>query len=71
MIHVHQKQSENVGYFRYLGSVITNDARCTHKIKCRIIMVKAAFNKQNTLYTRVKKNFHWEPSLSMRTDRQK
>ena len=54
---IHQKQSENVGYFSYLGSVITNDARCTHKIKSRIIMAKAEFNKQNNLYTRVKKNF--------------
>jgi hypothetical protein len=52
---VHQKQLENVGYFSYLGSMIKNDARCTHEIKSRIIMAKAAFNKQNLLYTRKKK----------------
>ena len=36
-------------------------------------MAKAAINKQNNLYTRAKKkkNFQWEPSCSMRTDRQK
>jgi len=34
-------------------------------------MAKAAFNKQNNLYTRAKKNIQWEPNCSMRTDRQK
>ena len=29
---VHQKQLKNVEYFNYLGSVITNDARCTREI---------------------------------------
>ena len=31
--------------------MITNDARCTHKIKSRIVVAKAAFNKKNTLFT--------------------
>jgi len=31
--------------------MITNDARCTHKIKSRIVTVKAAFSKKNTLFT--------------------
>jgi len=39
------KQPENVDYFNCLGSVITNDARCTRKIKSRIAMAKAAINK--------------------------
>jgi hypothetical protein len=39
-----------VEYFNYLGSVITNDARCTREIKSRIAMAKAAFNKK-TLFT--------------------
>jgi hypothetical protein len=34
-------------YFNYLGSMITNDARCTCEIKARIAMAKAAFNKKN------------------------
>jgi len=41
-----QKQWENVGYFSYLGSLITNDARCTHEIKSRIAIAKAVFNKK-------------------------
>jgi hypothetical protein len=46
-----QKQLENVEYFNYLGSMITNDATCTHEIKSRIAMAKAAFNKKMTLFT--------------------
>jgi hypothetical protein len=50
-IMIVQKQLENVEYFKYLGSMITNDARCTYKIKSRIAMAKAAFNKKKTLFT--------------------
>jgi hypothetical protein len=49
-IMIDQKQLENVEYFKYLGSMITNDARCTREIKYRIAMAKAAFNKK-TLFT--------------------
>jgi hypothetical protein len=45
-----QKQLENVEYLSYLGSLITDDARCTGEIKYRIITAKAAFNKM-TLFT--------------------
>jgi hypothetical protein len=34
-----------------MGSMITNDARCTREIKSRIAMSKAAFNKKKTLFT--------------------
>jgi hypothetical protein len=37
---------ENVEYFNYLGSLVTNDARCTREIKSRIAMLKGAFNKK-------------------------
>jgi hypothetical protein len=50
-IMIDQKQLENVEYFNYLGSMITNDARCTHEIKSRIAMAKAAFNKKKNLFT--------------------
>ena len=40
-IMVDQKQLENVEYFKYFGSMLTNDGRCTCEIKCRIAMVKA------------------------------
>jgi len=50
-IIVDQKQLENVEFFKYLGSISTNDGRCTCEIKCRIAMAKAAFNKKRTLLT--------------------
>jgi hypothetical protein len=47
---INKKQLKNVEYFNYLGSIITNDARCTREIKYRIAMAKAAFNKK-TVFT--------------------
>jgi len=43
---VHHKQVENVEYCIYLGSMTTNDERCTREIKSTIAMAKAAFNKK-------------------------
>jgi len=37
--------------FKYFGSMLTNDGRCTCEIKCRIAIAKAAFNKKRTLFT--------------------
>ena len=45
-----KKQLQSVEYFNYLGSMITNDARCTWEIKSRISMANAAFNKKKTLF---------------------
>ena len=50
-IMIDQKQLKNVECFKYLGSILTNDGRCTCEIKFRIAMAKAAFNKK-TLFTR-------------------
>jgi hypothetical protein len=50
-IMINQKQLENVESFKYLGSILTIDGRCTCEIKCRIAMVKAAFNKKRALFT--------------------
>ena len=50
-IMIDQKLLENVEYFNYLGSMITNDSRCTREIKCRIAMAIAAFNRKKTLFT--------------------
>jgi len=50
-IIIDQKQLENVESFKYLGSILTNDGKCTCEIKCRIAMAKAAFNKKRTLFT--------------------
>jgi hypothetical protein len=54
-IRRHQKQSENVEYFSYLGSMVTNDARCTREIKSRIATAKAAFNQQEKKKKKKKK----------------
>ena len=50
-IMIDQKQLENVESFKYSGSILTNDGRCTCEIKCRIAMAKAAFNKKRALFT--------------------
>jgi hypothetical protein len=47
-----QKQLENVEYFNYLGSMITNSARCTCEIKSRIAIAKAAFNNKETVFAK-------------------
>ena len=43
---VDQKQLENVKCFKYLGSMLTEDGRCTCEFKSRIAMAKAAFSKK-------------------------
>jgi len=50
-IMIDQKQLENMESFKYLGSILTNDGRCTCEIKCRIAMSKGALNKKRTLFT--------------------
>jgi hypothetical protein len=49
-IMIDQKQLDNVEYFNYFGSMITNDARCTREIRSRIAMAIAAFNNKKTLF---------------------
>ena len=46
---IDQKQLENVECFKHLGSMFTNDGRCTCEIKSRIAMAKAAFNKKKKI----------------------
>jgi len=48
---IDQKQLENVESFKYLGSILTNDGRCTCEIKCKIAIAKAASNKKRALFT--------------------
>ena len=63
---------ENVVCFKYLGSMLTNDGRCTCEIKSRIVMAKAAFSKKRTLFTskldlnlrkKLKKCYIWSKAL--------
>jgi hypothetical protein len=46
-----QQEVENVEYFSYLDSLITNVARCICEIKCRFAMGKAAVNKKKAVFT--------------------
>jgi hypothetical protein len=55
-IVIDQKQLENVKYFKYLGSMTTNDSRCTREIKSRIAMAKAAFNKKTLITSKLDLN---------------
>jgi hypothetical protein len=48
---IDQKQLDIMEYFNCLGSMLTNDARCTYEIKSRIAMEKASSNKK-TLFSR-------------------
>ena len=48
-VMIDETQLENVEYFKYLGSVVTNDARCTREIKSRVAMAKAVFKRKKTL----------------------
>jgi hypothetical protein len=44
---IDQKQLENVEYFNYLGSTITNDGKSANEIKSKIAMAKSAFSKED------------------------
>jgi hypothetical protein len=46
---IDRKQLGNVEHFNYLGSVITNDAKCIREIKSRIGLAKAAFSRKKSL----------------------
>jgi hypothetical protein len=48
-----RKQLENVESFKYLGSILTDDGKCTCEIKTRIDTTKAAFNKKRDFYQHV------------------
>ncbi|PNF22521.1 hypothetical protein B7P43_G14076 [Cryptotermes secundus] len=52
-IKIDQKQLEDVKRFKYLGSLLTDDGRCTCEIKSRIAMAKAAFSKKKNPFTSV------------------
>jgi hypothetical protein len=51
-IMIGQEQLDNMEYFNYHGSMITNYARCTHEIKSNNAMAKAAFNKKKDPFIR-------------------
>jgi len=60
-ILIHQKHPENVEYFNYLGSMITNYVRCTCEIKSRIAMANKAFNKMPLFTSKMDLNNRKKP----------
>ena len=50
-ITVNGEVLEQVSRYKYLGSVVTQDGRCTDEIKARIAIAKTAFNKVKPLVT--------------------
>jgi CRISPR/Cas system-associated exonuclease Cas4 (RecB family) len=67
-IMIDQKQLQNVEYFNYLGSMITNYAICKREIKSRIVMAKAAFNKQDSFHQKFGLKFKEENSKMLRLE---
>jgi len=49
-ILIYQKEAQNVDYFNYLGSMITNDATFTHESKSMIAMAREALNKKKVIF---------------------
>jgi hypothetical protein len=49
-IMIGKKYTEHVEYFNYLGSMMTDDARCTREIKCMVTTAKADFKKKKTFH---------------------
>jgi hypothetical protein len=52
-IMIDQKQPGNVESFKYLGSMLTNNGKCTCEIKSIIAMEKAEFNKKKAIFTNI------------------
>jgi hypothetical protein len=46
-------QLDNILYFKYLGSIKTNEARCTRQIKSRIAVEKSELNKNQTFHQQI------------------
>ena len=64
-IIIDQKQLENVEPFKHLGSILTNDGRCTYEIKCRIAKKRDLFTSTLDLELRKKlvKCYIWSIAL--------
>jgi len=68
-IKIGQKQLENVKCFKYLGSMLTEDGRCTCEIKPRIAMANAAFSKKkNLFYQQIVRKFEEETNEMLRLE---
>jgi hypothetical protein len=61
-IVIAQKQLENLEYFNYLGSMITNYARCTGEIKSRIAMPSSIEQEEENFHQQTELKFKEETS---------
>ena len=67
-ITVDQKQLENVKCFKYLGSMLTEDGRCTCEIKSRIAMAKLHLTRRRIFYQQIGLKFEEETSEVLRLE---
>ena len=56
------KHTENVEYFKCLGSIITNYAKCTHDIRYVIVVAKTASKKNVAFHKQTELKFKEETS---------
>jgi len=68
MANYTQERAHDAVCFKYLGSMLTEDGRCTCEIKSRIAMAKAAFNKKNFLTSKLGLKFEEEASEMLRLE---
>jgi hypothetical protein len=61
-ITVDQKQPNNVEYFNFMVSMITNYARCTREIKSRIFMTKSNIQQEVFFHKQIGLKFKEETS---------
>jgi len=54
-IQLDNNEIDQVHQYTYLGSILTNDSRCSVEIRHRIAMAKRAFMQKKSLQTRIKK----------------
>lgn len=62
LIITDKKQQENVKYFSYLRSIITNDAKFTSEIKSSIVTAKADQPEENYFHEHIGIKFKEETS---------
>jgi hypothetical protein len=61
-IMMDQKQLDDVEYFNFVGSILTNDARCTREMNSSIAMAKAIFKKKTLFASKLELKFEEETS---------
>jgi len=63
-LEVNNNLVEQVQQFKYLGSMITNDCKCSTEIRQTISMAKRAFTQKRQLLTNNKLNINMRKTLS-------